>query len=77
MKLSIWWPTYGNTTVVLPYSLSLTLSPTLPHLRGFSVWLMRPGLRPTLQALRNPNQTSDEATSMVVSDAIVRNPEHN
>ena len=33
MKLSISWPTYGNTTVVLPYSLSLSLSPTLPHLR--------------------------------------------
>ena len=27
--------------MVLPYSLSL--SPTLPHRRGFSVWLMQPG----------------------------------
>ena len=37
MKLSIWWQTYGNTTVVLPYSLSL--SPNL------SVWLILPGQR--------------------------------
>ena len=28
---------------MLPYSLSVLLFPTLPHLRGFSVWLMRLG----------------------------------
>ena len=49
VKLSIWWPTYGNTTVAPP----IWLSPTLPDLLVFSVWFNATGTESAVQSCRS------------------------
>ena len=47
MKLSVWWPTYGNSIrmggATSRMGGATSLSPTLPYLRVSKVCLMRPG----------------------------------